>query len=418
MTLELQNIEKNIEGSQHIFPTSLVLEKNSINILLGATLSGKTTLMQLMGGIEKPTKGKIFFNGNDVTNTSVQKRNISMVYQQFINYPNFSVYENIASPLRLQKLEKSAIDHKVQEIAHLLKLTPMLSRKPNELSGGQQQRTALARALVKDSDLILLDEPFANLDFKLREELREELPKMFENKNTIVVYATTEPSEALLLGGNTVLLEEGKVIQFGKTQEIYRRPFVLDVLKNICKVDTNKSLRLVQGSHIVVKKLYEGDQAYILQLPDRRIIFLIPYQNKYTLIGTTDKEVSSYLNPQITNEEKKYLIDSANTFLKNSITSEDIVWTYAGIRPLLNDQNNNASKVTRDYEFDLNSSKAPIISIFGGKLTTYRKLAEHALQKLSEVMFVPNKTWTDKEKLPGSKKVQEKYFENFSQSLQ
>jgi glycerol transport system ATP-binding protein len=225
MTLELQNIEKNVEGSQHIYPTSLVLEKNTINILLGATLSGKTTLMQLMGGIEKPTQGKILFNGSDVTNMSVQKRNISMVYQQFINYPNFTVYENIASPLRLQKMEESVIDQKVQEIADLLKLTPMLSRKPNELSGGQQQRTALARALVKDSDLILLDEPFANLDFKLREELREELPKMFENKNTIVVYATTEPSEALLLGGNTGLLEEGKVIQFGKTQEIYRRPF-------------------------------------------------------------------------------------------------------------------------------------------------------------------------------------------------
>ena len=136
MTLELQNIEKNVEGSQHIYPTSLVLEKNTINILLGATLSGKTTLMQLMGGIEKPTQGKILFNGSDVTNMSVQKRNISMVYQQFINYPNFTVYENIASPLRLQKMEESVIDQKVQEIADLLKLTPMLSRKPNELSGG------------------------------------------------------------------------------------------------------------------------------------------------------------------------------------------------------------------------------------------------------------------------------------------
>ena len=195
-------------------------------------------------------------------------------------------------------------------------------------------------------------------------------------------------------------------------------PFVLDVLKNICNVDTKKSLRLVQGSHIVVKKIYEGDQAYILQLQDRRIIFLIPYQNKYTLIGTTDKEVSSYLNPEITGEEKKYLIDSANTFLKSPITEEDIVWTYAGIRPLLNDQNSNASKVTRDYEFDLDSKKAPIISIFGGKLTTYRKLAEHTLQKLSEVMPIPNQTWTDKEKLPGSKKISEKYFENLSLNLQ
>ena len=195
-------------------------------------------------------------------------------------------------------------------------------------------------------------------------------------------------------------------------------PYVLDVLKNICNVETKKSLRLVQGSHIVVKKIYEGDQAYILQLQDRRIIFLIPYQNKYTLIGTTDKEVSSYLNPEITSEEKNYLIDSANTFLKSPITEKDIVWTYAGIRPLLNDQNSNASKVTRDYEFDLDIKKAPIISIFGGKLTTYRKLAEHALQKLSEFMPIPNQTWTDKEKLPGSKKISEKYFENLSPNLQ
>ena len=225
MSLELIEIEKSVAGSKHIYPTSLVLQKNSINILLGATLSGKTTLMQLMGGIEKPSNGKILFNGEDVTNMSVQKRNISMVYQQFINYPNFTVYENIASPLRLQKLHRTEVEKKVEEISDLLKLKPMLNRRPNELSGGQQQRTALARALVKDSDLILLDEPFANLDFKLREELREELPKMFENKNTIVVYATTEPSEALLLGGNTALLDEGKVIQFGITQDIYRKPF-------------------------------------------------------------------------------------------------------------------------------------------------------------------------------------------------
>ena len=100
----------------------------------------------------------------------------------------------------------------------------MLNKKPNELSGGQQQRTALARALVKDSDLILLDEPLANLDFKLREELREELPKLFENRDCIVVYATTEPSEALLLGGNTATLHEGKVIQYGKTLEVYNKP--------------------------------------------------------------------------------------------------------------------------------------------------------------------------------------------------
>ena len=225
MSLELKEVEKKVGIETHIYSTNLKLEKNTINVLLGSTLAGKTTLMQIMAGLDKPTSGEIWFNGENVTGKEVQKRNCSMVYQQFINYPNFTVFDNIASPLKITGINSDEIKQRVGKVAELLKLSAMLNKKPDELSGGQQQRTALARALVKDSDLILLDEPFANLDFKLREELREELPKMFENKNTIVVYATTEPSEALLLGGNTGLLEEGKVIQFGKTQEIYRRPF-------------------------------------------------------------------------------------------------------------------------------------------------------------------------------------------------
>ena len=224
MSLELKNVEKNVGLDTHIQTTNLKLEKNTINILLGPTLSGKTTLMQIMAGLDKPTKGEIWFGGENVTGMKVQKRNVSMVYQQFINYPNFNVYENIASPLKITGVNTSEIRDRVGKVAELLKLSGMLDKKPNELSGGQQQRTALARALVKDSDLILLDEPLANLDFKLREELREELPKLFENRDCIVVYATTEPSEALLLGGNTATLHEGKVIQYGKTLEVYNKP--------------------------------------------------------------------------------------------------------------------------------------------------------------------------------------------------
>lgn len=179
-------------------------------------------------------------------------------------------------------------------------------------------------------------------------------------------------------------------------------PFALDTLNKICNVKTKKSLRLVQGSHIIVNQLYEGDQAYILQLEDKRIIFLIPYLSKYTLIGTTDHEVQSYVNPTISEIEIEYLIKAANSFVKNKISKEDIVWTYAGIRPLLEDFNQNASKVTRDYTFELNEDGAPILTIFGGKLTTYRKLAEHALEKISKFFDISNKSWTGNEKLPGS----------------
>ena len=180
--------------------------------------------MQIMAGLDKPTSGEIWFNEKNVTGMKVQKRNCSMVYQQFINYPNYTVYENIASPLVITGVKTDEIKQRVGKVAELLKLSAMLNKKPDELSGGQQQRTALARALVKDSDLILLDEPLANLDFKLREELREELPKLFEDRDCIVVYATTEPLDALMIGGNTATLLEGNVVQYGKTLDVYNKP--------------------------------------------------------------------------------------------------------------------------------------------------------------------------------------------------
>jgi glycerol transport system ATP-binding protein len=224
MSLELRNVIYRVGADVHIHETSLELDEGSFNILLGPTLAGKTTLMQLMAGLIEPTMGEVWFRGRSVRGVPVQKRNVAMVYQQFINYPNFTVFENIASPLRVARLPESEIKARVGRTAELLRLTPMLDRRPAELSGGQQQRTAIARALVKDSDLILLDEPLANLDYKLREELRDELPRFFEGGHRIVVYATTEPSEALLFGGNTATLSEGRITQFGPTAETYRRP--------------------------------------------------------------------------------------------------------------------------------------------------------------------------------------------------
>ncbi len=224
MTLELRHVTKSVDGNVHIHDTSLTLEEGTFNVLLGTTLAGKTTLMQLMAGLDKPSSGEIWFRGKNVTGVAVQKRNVSMVYQQFINYPHLTVYENIASPLRVIGIEDAKIKERVGKVAELLRLAPMLQRKPAELSGGQQQRTAIARALVKDSDIILLDEPLANLDYKLREELRDELPRLFADRHCIVAYATTEPTEALLFGGNTATLHEGRVTQFGPTAAIYRQP--------------------------------------------------------------------------------------------------------------------------------------------------------------------------------------------------
>ena len=222
--LELKNVSKKVAGEWHISGAVLTLQKGSLNVLLGPTLAGKTTMMRIMAGLERPTEGRVHFNGEDVTALPVQKRNVAMVYQQFINYPALTVFENIASPLRMAKADSETIKREVGRAAELLRLTPYLNRLPLNLSGGQQQRTALARAIVKKADLVLLDEPLANLDYKLREELRAELPKIFSESGAIFVYATTEPSEALLLGGNTATLSEGRITQFGPTVDIFRKP--------------------------------------------------------------------------------------------------------------------------------------------------------------------------------------------------
>lgn len=224
MAMVLENVTKLVAREKHIDDISLQLEPGTFNILLGRTLSGKTTLMRLMAGLDRPSQGRILMNGKDLTGVPVRKRDIAMVYQQFINYPSMTIYKNIASPLLLAKVPEKKIDRRVREVAEMLHIEALLDRLPIELSGGQQQRTAIARALVKDTELLLLDEPLVNLDYKLREELRIEMREIFKQRKSIVVYATTEPLEALTLGGNTAVLFEGKLEQFGPTIEVYQHP--------------------------------------------------------------------------------------------------------------------------------------------------------------------------------------------------
>ena len=252
MGIELNQVTKRDGAQMHIYETDLVLKKGGFNVLLGTTLSGKTTLMRIMAGLEAPSTGEVWFDGVNVTGVAVQKRQVAMVYQAFINYPSFTVFDNIASPLRVARLAEKEIRQRVGEIAELLKLTPMLERLPSELSGGQQQRTALGRALVKNAPLVLLDEPLANLDYKLREELRDELPRLFADSGATVVYATSEPQEALMLGGHTATLHEGRIVQYGVTAKIFRKPINLQSARVFSDPPINTARVLKQGDTFVL----------------------------------------------------------------------------------------------------------------------------------------------------------------------
>src|SRR4051795_6898892 len=272
MSVALDHVTRTLDGIDTIRDVSLELDRGTLSVLLGPTLSGKTSIMRLLAGLDRPNSGRVLVDGKDVTGLDVRKRSVAMVYQQFINYPSLTVYENIASPLRVQGKPRGEIERRVGEAARLLKLEPYLNRTPLQLSGGQQQRTAIARALVKGADLVLLDEPLANLDYKLREELRTELPRIFEASGAIFVYATTEPSEALLLGGNTVCMWEGRILQAGDTSKVYRQPDTLRVAQvfsdpplNIVGVQKNNgSVQYAGGVQAPASGLYAGlgDGAY------------------------------------------------------------------------------------------------------------------------------------------------------------
>ena len=229
MQLELANISKKVGATHWLYELNLQPVPGAVTVLLGATQAGKTSLMRIMAGLDTPTHGRVSVDGADVTGMPVRERNVAMVYQQFINYPSLKVADNIASPLKLRG--QANIDQRVKELAAKLHIEAFLERYPAELSGGQQQRVALARALAKAAPLMLLDEPLVNLDYKLREELREELTQLFASGDSTVIYATTEPSEALLLGGYTAVMDAGQLLQYGPTAQVFHEPCSLRVAR-------------------------------------------------------------------------------------------------------------------------------------------------------------------------------------------
>lgn len=229
MQLTLERVTKKVGAQTWLYEQSIAPRSGAVTVLLGATQAGKTSLMRLMAGLDTPSTGHVSVDGKDVTGMPVRERNVAMVYQQFINYPSLKVADNIASPLKLRG-EKN-VGAQVKALADKLSIGMFLDRFPQELSGGQQQRVALARALAKNAPLMLLDEPLVNLDYKLREGLRDELSQLFASGNSTVIYATTEPGEALLLGGYTAVMDAGELLQYGPTAEVFHAPQSLRVAR-------------------------------------------------------------------------------------------------------------------------------------------------------------------------------------------
>ena len=223
--LELNNIRKQF-GDQ-IVPVkdmTLEVEDGEFLTLLGPSGCGKSTLLRLIAGLEQPTKGTVKIGGQNITSIPPGKRNIAMVFQSYALYPHMTVFDNISAALKLRKIPTDEIKQRVNQVAYKLGLENLLNRKPGQLSGGQRQRVALARSLVREPDVFLLDEPLSNLDALLREQVRADLKQLFNTQQKPVVYVTHDQTEAMTLSSKIAILYDGYLQQLASPHEIYTTP--------------------------------------------------------------------------------------------------------------------------------------------------------------------------------------------------
>jgi ABC-type sugar transport system ATPase subunit len=223
--LEAREIRKVFPGgAEAVANVDLAVARGEMVVLLGPSGCGKSTLLRMVAGIETPTSGRIFIEGEDVTGLPPQRRDVAMVFQNYALYPHLSVRENLAFGLRMRGLPKSEITARVDEVARMLDLEPLLARRPSQLSGGQRQRVALGRAIGRKAKVFLLDEPLSNLDVQLRVNTRMELARLHRSLDAPMLYVTHDQEEAMTLGDRVVVMRAGRTLQVGTPMEVYARP--------------------------------------------------------------------------------------------------------------------------------------------------------------------------------------------------
>lgn len=222
--MEKTSLQITEEGVVAVQDFSMDIQDQEFIVLVGPSGCGKSTTLRMVAGLEEITGGEIYIDGTCVNQVPPQNRNIAMVFQNYALYPHMTVFENMAFPLRMQKLPKEKIQEKVAEAAKILDIEELLERKPKELSGGQRQRVAIGRAIVREPKVLLMDEPLSNLDAKLRNQMRSELIKLRQKIHTTFLYVTHDQTEAMTLGDRIVVMKDGIVQQVGTPRQLYVDP--------------------------------------------------------------------------------------------------------------------------------------------------------------------------------------------------
>ncbi|MDG6967823.1 MAG: ABC transporter ATP-binding protein [Nitrososphaerota archaeon] len=222
--LEIDNVVKRYGSTLAVDGVSLKVESGTFTVILGPSGSGKTTLLRCVAGFEKPDSGTISIDGNPVTDLPPRERDLAMVFQSYALFPLMTIHDNIAFPLKVRNAPKAEIDKRVNEVADLLLIKHLLEKRPNQLSGGEQQRAALGRAIVRQPNALLMDEPLTSLDAPLRAQLRAELKRIRRETQMTAIYVTHDQAEAMGLADMIAVMGGGKLMQYGKPLDIYTNP--------------------------------------------------------------------------------------------------------------------------------------------------------------------------------------------------
>jgi ABC-type sugar transport system ATPase subunit len=333
--VEFRDVSKSYGSRTILNGLNLSIETNTFTVVFGPPASGKSVLLRLLTGLEKPDTGKIFLRGKDVSRVTPGDRNIGYVPQSFALYPHYTVFDNIAYPLNLMGVSGREIRPVVERTAELLKITHLLGKKPDQCSGGEKQRVAIARGIVKNTDIFVLDDPLTGLDFKLREQLFDDLRGMKDSLNATFIYTTSDPLEAMMLGEHLRVFDGGKIVEAGALETVYECPMHLRTM----------SLFGFPQANIFSGSLNGGSTCHTP-------LFTFPVQTDGRASGEAVQVAVRPQDVHVNPTNTTLLTCPANITLVEDLGGEQVVYLEAGGVPLV--------AVVRHDEADLTEGEATI----------------------------------------------------------
>ena len=301
--LKLEHLHKAYHQFDAIKDVNFEIQDQEFIVIVGPSGCGKSTLLRLIAGLEEPSHGQIIMDGQCINHLSPKERNVSFVFQNFALYPHMNVYHNLAFGLKSRKTPKEEIESRIQNIAKLLHIEDLLKRKPNELSGGQLQRIAIGRAIIRDANLLLMDEPLSNLDAQLRTKMRKELIQLHQQLKTTTLYVTHDQAEAMTMATRLVVMNQGTIQQIGTPQEIYNRPKNVFVAGFIGSPSMNFFNGIINNGKIQIDSLS-------IPLLESQLTLLEDYNQQEIIIGIRPEDFSFNPKRGISFQAKAEIVES------------------------------------------------------------------------------------------------------------